>query len=70
MPTHRLSVPDMSCGHCVTTVESALEAIQGVDEAKASLETKEVNVQSEEGVTRDDLMAAIRQAGYTPEPSD
>jgi copper chaperone CopZ len=40
MKETRLVVPDMSCGHCVATVQRALESLEGVEAVDISLDTK------------------------------
>jgi copper chaperone len=61
-------VPDMSCGHCVASVTSAVEVLEGVGGADIDLETKQVQVvgQGLDGVA---IAEAIRNAGYEPEQS-
>ena len=64
--TRVLSVPGMSCAHCVEAVEGELKAVAGVESASADLETKLVTVR---GSALDDasLRAAIVEAGYEAE---
>jgi copper chaperone CopZ len=64
--TSVLSVPGMSCAHCVEAVEGELKAVAGVESASADLETKLVTVR---GSALDDasLRAAIVEAGYEAE---
>ena len=64
--TSVLSVPGMSCAHCVEAVECELKAVAGVESASADLETKLVTVR---GSALDDasLRAAIAEAGYEAE---
>lgn len=59
-------VPGMSCSHCLEAVEGELEAVAGVENASADLETKLVTVH---GSALDDasLRAAIAEAGYEAE---
>jgi copper chaperone len=58
-------VADMTCGHCEKTVRAALEdAFPGAD-IRINLENHRVSV---EGDT-ETAAAAIREAGYTPEPT-
>lgn len=40
----KLLAPDISCGHCVATVEREVGALEGVDSVTANEETKEVSV--------------------------
>ena len=39
------SIPNISCGHCVSAIESELAEMQGVTSVKADAETKTVIVQ-------------------------
>jgi copper chaperone len=62
-----MKVPDISCGHCVAAVENALKQLEGVESVHVSLETKMVKVRAIKELTSEDLMGAVRDAGYTPE---
>ena len=39
-----LTVPDMTCGHCVQTVSGALEPLPGVEDVSVDLPSKTVAV--------------------------
>ena len=67
MKETRLKVPDMSCGHCVATVERALETLEGVESVGVSLETKMVIVRSIEELGDYDFLETIRATGFSPE---
>lgn len=67
MKTVKISVPDLACGHCATTVEDALRGVEGVERAEVSLEEKEASVVASENVADQALAAAVKGAGYTPE---
>lgn len=59
------SVPEVSCGHCKSSIEGALQPLEGVDEALVDLESKQVDVSWNPSATsRDDVVAAIEGAGY------
>ncbi len=65
MQTETLKVTGMSCGGCVSKIESALAALPGVSSAKVSLANQEATVQFVEGQTSGQLMqSAIEKAGY------
>jgi copper chaperone len=68
MNTLTLKVPDMSCGHCVTSVSEALVAVPGVGDVQVDLEAKRVEVAGE-GLEPTAVAAAVREAGYEPEES-
>ena len=59
------TVPDVSCGHCKSAIESALGPLDGVAEAAVDVDSKTVTVAYDEGtVSRDRLMAELDGAGY------
>jgi mercuric transport protein len=65
MQTITLNAPDMSCGHCVATVEKALGDVDGVVAVKADAETKDVNVTWDDDKTDlNAIAAALDEAGY------
>lgn len=59
-----LTVPDMSCGHCKTTVEDALISINGVELARVDLDAKTVTVDHSDGLDEAALREAVAEAGY------
>jgi len=65
MKTTTLKVLGMSCEHCVRAVTGALTALDGVQEAKVSLQngTAEVRFDPEQ-VTEEQLRQAVRDQGY------
>lgn len=60
----KLSVPDMSCGHCKATIEEAVTAAGG--KASVDLERREVTVEGLDPARAQDV---IRQAGYESRPA-
>jgi copper chaperone len=63
MTTLSVTVPDMACGACVTTITEAVKAVDPSAEVKTNLESKAVEINA--SVTADALTQAIQQAGYT-----
>lgn len=59
-----LSVSGMKCDHCAATVQQALEAVDGVQQAEVSLEASTANLLLEDGVLDRDLVAAVETAGF------
>ncbi|WP_096201106.1 heavy-metal-associated domain-containing protein [Bacillus sp. FJAT-45350] len=65
MKTISLQVEKMSCGNCLTTVETAIKSVEGVNEAKGSLEEKTIKVQyNEEIADVSDFVEAVEEVGY------
>lgn len=63
-----LRVPEMSCGHCVSSISNALERVPGVSDVQVDLEGKLVEVEGD-GLDMVPVEQAIREAGYEPEPA-
>jgi len=65
MNQSRLTVPDMTCAACVTTIEGALQALPGVDEVDVDLNRKLVTIDHDASqVPTGQLAAAIEEQGY------
>ncbi len=64
MKSITFSVKGMTCPHCKASVESALKAVSGVNDAVADLETKQVTVNCETGVTEQALKDAVEDIGF------
>jgi len=62
-----MTVQDMSCGHCVATVQGALEQVDGVESVHVSLETKVATVFHHGEIDRYALEEAVQAVGFTPE---
>ena len=60
-----LTAPDISCGHCVATVESAVGALSGVTSVTADESTKRVEIAFDPNrVSLDQIEATLDDAGY------
>ena len=58
----KLKVPDMTCGHCVRTIEKAVKAIDAEADVRTDLAGKLVTIESRQGDQA--IVAALRSAGY------
>ena len=68
METTALTVQGMTCGHCVSAVKEEIGAITGVTHVQVELVEggdSPVTVTSESQLSREDLTAAVDEAGYT-----
>ena len=61
-----IDVEGMTCAHCTAAVDKALERVDGVAIAAASLEKQSAQVALDHDVSDDILREAIRKAGYQP----
>ena len=65
MTHEKFNVPDVSCGHCKAAIETALQPLNGVEEATVDVDGKTVAVAFDEAVTdRATVVRAIESAGY------
>ena len=63
-----LSVPDISCGHCKTSIESAVKPLDGVDTAEVSIDDRNVDVTYDSSkINLSDIIVAISDQGYEVE---
>ena len=67
MQTKTFKVPNISCGHCVHTVQSEVGELAGIKKVVASEETKMVTVEWEEPTqTWDNIKARLVEINYPP----
>jgi copper chaperone len=59
---YEYDIPDMSCGHCVTTIEKAIKAADPETSANVDLMKRRAVVTS--AVDPQAIAAAIDEAGY------
>jgi copper chaperone len=65
MTTETLSVPDIHCGHCKSSIEGAVGALDGIDSVDVDVDAASVAVAySTDAVAHDDIVAAIEGQGY------
>lgn len=58
----RFSVPDMSCGHCVASIEKAVKAVDASADVACDLDTHVVEIGTSAG--QETITSALRDAGY------
>lgn len=61
---HEFKLPDMSCGHCRAAVTEAVKEVDAQAEVVVDLGAKTAQVNS--AATREQLVAALTEAGYPP----
>lgn len=60
----QLTVSDMTCGHCVSTITKALK--QADPQARVEIELKTQRVSVESTLEAGDILESVKEAGYTP----
>jgi copper chaperone len=58
----RLSIPDMSCGHCKASVEKAVTSVDPAADIAVDLATRHVEITSASPVAA--IISALKVAGY------
>ncbi|MGH2812279.1 MAG: copper ion binding protein [Actinomycetota bacterium] len=64
-----LSVPQVHCDHCISSIEGAVGALEGVSRVKVDLDRKDVSVEFDDTSTGlDRIVEAIEEQGYDVGP--
>lgn len=64
MATSTWTVTGMTCAHCVSAVTEEITALAGVESVAVDLATGTVTVTAGTDPTRDQIAAAVDEAGY------
>jgi copper chaperone len=65
MTTMTISVPEIHCEHCKSSIEGALAPLPGVTSARVDIDARTVTVEVDQTLTdRARLVAAIEGQGY------
>lgn len=63
----RYTVNDMTCEHCAGTITKAVEATNPDATVTVDLDSKVVSIDTT--ASDNDMLSAIRSAGYEPQPA-
>jgi copper chaperone len=65
MTSKTLSVPEISCGHCKSSIEDAVAPLDGVTRVEVRIDEKTVDIDYDDtDGTFDTIVAAIEDSGY------
>ena len=60
-----LNVPDISCGHCKTSIEGAVGELTGVDKVEVTIDARTVDISFDDAtVDQTAIVDAIEGVGY------
>ena len=62
----KINVEGMTCEHCVTSVNKAINRVKGVIKVDTSLSKKESAILAKDDIKVEDIKKNIENAGYTP----
>ena len=64
MAHETLSVPNISCDHCVAAIQNELAEMEGVTSVKADADTKTVTVQWQDPASIERIRATLTEINY------
>jgi copper chaperone CopZ len=64
MTSLTLNVPNISCGHCVHTIQSELADLEGVEKVVASADTKQVTVTFDPPADETKIKSLLAEINY------
>jgi copper chaperone CopZ len=64
MSTVKYSVPNISCGHCVHTIQTELADLAGIQSVKADAAQKSVVIVFEPPATEDQIKQLLQEINY------
>ncbi|MBN1218340.1 MAG: heavy-metal-associated domain-containing protein [Anaerolineae bacterium] len=66
MQSKTVNIPNISCGHCVHTIQNEVGELTGVKRVVASQETKTMTVEWEEPASWEEIQALLEEINYPP----
>ena len=64
METSKLSIPNISCGHCVMSIKRELGELRGVTKVDGDPQTKEITVTWDAPATLDTIKATLKEINF------
>ncbi len=69
MENKTVRVPNISCGHCVMTIQRELGQLPGVRRVEADAADKHVTVEWDAPANWEQIVALLREINYPPAPA-
>jgi copper ion binding protein len=64
MQSKTVNVPNISCGHCVHTIQNEVGELEGVSKVQASVDTQTVVVEWQDPATWDEIKTLLAEINY------
>ncbi len=64
MTTVKFKVPNISCGHCVHTIQTELSDLEGVQSVKADAATKSVDIVFDAPASEETIKQLLAEINY------
>lgn len=59
-----LSIPNISCNHCVMTIKGELGEVEGIQSVEGNAETKEITVEWDSPATMEMIRSTLKEINY------
>lgn len=69
MTTLTVKAPDISCGHCVRTIENEVCELPGVQNVQANEQSKVVTITYDQPATEQAIKDLMAEIGYPAQPA-
>ncbi len=66
MATLKYTVPNISCGHCVNTIQMEVGDLAGVESVVATEGTKEVVINFDAPASEEGILSLLKEINYAP----
>ena len=67
MENHTLTIPNISCGHCVNAIKNELSELEGVAAVSGSPEKKRITIEWDPPVTLEKIKNRLKEINYPSE---
>jgi len=64
MEKHKFSIPNISCGHCVKTIENELSELEGVKSLEGDPQNKTITVEWEALIALEKIKDKLKEINY------
>ena len=64
MEKETLTVPNISCGHCVMSIKNELSEMEGVNSVEGNPEAKSIKVEFESPATLEKIKETLKEINY------
>jgi copper chaperone CopZ len=64
METKTITIPNISCGHCVMTIQNELGELQGVSKVEGDPDSKEITVDWDAPATLEMIKSHLNEINY------
>ncbi len=59
-----VTAPEIVCGGCATAIKNAFGRVEGVSSVEVDVEKKQVSVEHESAIKREDIVKVLDDAGF------